>query len=229
MKNPFVSVIIPAFNEEGNISFVIDGVHRVLKDMNLDFELIVVNDGSSDKTAEIIKENSCQIINHIENQGKGIALKNGIIQSKGDLIVTMDADGSHSPMDLPILINPILRNDADVVIGSRFIKKYGKNSTTQVHIIGNMIINAIIFFLTGKYLSDSQSGFRAYKSCIFNTISISSSRYEIETELTVKILRNGIRLKEIPIDCHKRKNGRSGINSFNDGFKILLTIFKSFF
>lgn len=230
MEEPFISVVIPAFNEEQNIGFVLTNVHKILKETNLPYEIIVVNDGSTDRTAEVVKEHNVFLVNHRRNSGKGNALKTGFVMARGKIIVMMDADGSHRPEDIPQLINPLLNgSEVDVVIGSRFNDETGRNSTTKLHLIGNKIINAMIFFLTGKYVSDSQTGFRAFRREVLKRLALWSTKFEIESELTVKMLKNGVRVREVPIKCMKRLRGNSKVNSFRDGFEIFKAILKATF
>ena len=230
MEEPFISVVIPAFNEEQNIGFVLTNVHKTLKETSLPYEIIVVNDGSTDRTAEIVKEHNAFLVNHGRNSGKGNALKTGFVMAKGKIVVMMDADGSHRPEDIPLLIDPLLNgSEVDVVIGSRFNDETGRNSTTKLHLIGNKIINAMIFFLTGKYVSDSQTGFRAFRREILKRLALWSTKFEIESELTVKMLKDGVRVREVPIRCMKRLRGNSKVSSFRDGFEIFKAILKATF
>ena len=228
MKNLSISVIIPAFNEEPNIGFVLECTHEVLKKIGFPYEIIVVNDGSRNGTAKIAKNNYVTLINNDKNLGKGNALKAGFLRAKGDLIITMDADGSHLPQDIPTLLYPILNgNDVDVTIGSRFTYDIGKESTTKLHLIGNRIINFLILLFTGRFISDSQSGFRAFRKNTFKDIRLISSGYDIESEITIKILKKGLKIREVPIWCQPRKTGETKINSFSDGFSIVKAIIKA--
>jgi len=228
LVEPYISVVIPAFNEERNIGVVLQGVREVLKKMNCLYEVIVVDDGSIDRTAEVARNHNVILVKNDRNQGKGDALKAGFLRARGAFVVTMDADGSHQPEDIPYLVQPLL-NDVDVTVGSRFEDEMGRNSTAKLHLIGNKIINALILFLTGRYISDSQSGFRAFRRDALRKIAISSLGYEIESEITIKILKNGFRVEEVPIECKKRRSGTTKINSFSDGFKILKSILKATF
>jgi len=230
LEEPFISVVIPAFNEEQNIGFVLTNVHKILKETSLPYEIIVVNDGSTDRTAEIVKEHNAFLVNHGRNSGKGNALKTGFVMAKGKIVVMMDADGSHRPEDIPLLIDPLLNgSEVDVVIGSRFNDEVSRNSTTRLHLIGNKIINTVIFFLTGKYVSDSQTGFRAFRREVLKRLALWSTKFEIESELTVKMLKDGVRVREVPIRCMKRLRGNSKVSSFRDGFEIFKAILKATF
>jgi glycosyltransferase involved in cell wall biosynthesis len=229
MKEPVVSVIIPAFNEEACIGSILLETQETLAKAGLPYEIIVVNDGSHDATTKVAKDCNVIVVENGANLGKGAAIKAGILKATGELIVTMDADGSHRPDEILLLISPILKDYAEVALGSRFNDGNGRNTTTKLHLIGNKIINMVILLLTGKYVSDSQSGFRVYKRDALRKLSLSSSRYEIEAEMTVKTLKKGFRIIEIPISCKNRKHGYSKINNFNDGFNILKTILKATF
>lgn len=221
--NPTISVIVPAFNEEKTIEEVLIKTHLTLESLQFPYEVIVVDDGSTDRTREIASKYKATVLSNGKNRGKGYALKRGFQNAQGDIIITIDADGSHSPEDIKTLLTPIL-NGADVVLGSRFKDGNGKNSTKKLHLFGNGMINLLIRILTKKHITDSQSGFRAYKRKILKEIQMSSEGYEVETELTVKTLKNGNILYEVPISSRKRKNGCSHLNPLSDGITILKTI-----
>lgn len=227
---PEVSVVIPAFNEEASIGLVLDGIHAALKEMRLSYEIVVVDDGSFDKTAEIAKDRSVTLIENGGNFGKGYALREGLVRSKGGIVVTMDADGSHRPGDIRLLLSPFLNgDDCDSVVGVRFHNHTGRMSTTRLHLLGNKIINAVVMFLTGRYISDTQSGFRAFRRRTLRKLALSSSKYEIESEILIKLLRNKSRVREVPVDCRERNTGNTRISSFTDGFRILRVILLSVF
>ncbi len=228
MADPVVSIVIPAFNEEATVGRVLEGVKDVMKEVGAPYEVIVVNDGSTDRTAEIVKDYNVILVHHEVNLGKGAALKDGFMKSRGKIVVTLDADGSHNPEDISKLILPLINcNDIDVTIGARFINRTGKSSTSKLHIVGNKIINVVILLMTGKYVSDSQTGFRAFRRDVLRKIPLNGSRYEIESEMTVGMLKRNMRILEVPINCVKRNKGYTKISSLKDGFKILKSIFKA--
>lgn len=227
MKAPLLSVVIPAWNEERNIGDVLRDTHDVLDGIGLLYEVIVVNDGSSDKTGDVVLENRAILLNNERNMGKGHALKRGFVRARGDIVVSLDADGSHRAEDIPLLLYPLLKDSADVTIGSRFAYDVGKSSTSRLHLIGNRIINFLILMLTRRFVSDSQSGFRAYKRDVIKKMSLISSGFDIESEIIVKMLKKGVRIREVPIVCYPRRNGVTRINSFKDGFNIVKSIIKA--
>lgn len=225
MSKPLISVVIPAFNEESNLGDVLTAVSRATESDAMSCEIIVVDDGSTDKTGEIAEDHNVCVLHYRKNRGKGVALQQGFKKAQGDIIVTMDADGAHDPRDIGRLVLPIL-NGADMVIGSRFAAGQGKDSTKRLHILGNILINFSIFLVTGKKVTDSQTGFRAFKREVIQDIELDSSGYQVETEFTMKTLRNGNVIREVPIMIRRRKRGISHVNPFLDGVRIFTTILK---
>jgi glycosyltransferase involved in cell wall biosynthesis len=228
MNIPTVSVVIPAYNEEKNIVNMLFRISKVLQALQVPYEIIVVDDGSTDRTALLASKHKVTVLTNGTNQGKGYALKKGIQQANGDILVTIDADGSHLPEEIPKLIKPLF-NGVDVVMGSRFTGLRERDSIKKLHILGNHFFNFLILVLTGKRITDSQTGFRAYKRRIIEEIEITSSGYEVETELTMETLKNGYSVLEEPITCERRKNGLSGLNPLSDGLKILKAILRTYF
>jgi glycosyltransferase involved in cell wall biosynthesis len=225
MPSTVVSVVIPAYNEEKTIGNVIEETIQIMDSLGLPYEIIVVDDGSTDRTREVASRYKATVLSNGRNRGKGYTLRKGFQHAQGDIVVTIDADGSHKPKEIPDLINPLF-NGADIVAGSRFLGD-GKNHTCKLHMLGNHLINTAIMVLTRKLITDSQTGLRAFKREFLQKIHLESYGYEIETEITVKSLKNGFKLKEVPISCEKRKYNISRLKILSDGFKILKTILKS--
>ena len=223
LKQPFVSIIMPALNEAKAIGKVILEVVSQMKSNRLHFEVIVVDDCSIDKTASVAEKSGAIVFLNKEKRGKGYCLRKGLLKAKGDLIVTMDSDGEHRPKDVIRLLNPALKG-IDVVAGSRFIWT-AKNCTSKTHIIGNHLFNVCIMFLTGRRVTDSQTGFRVMKRNVVDNLRLQSDGYEIESEITIKSLKNGFSFVEIPILIKPRKYGRTRIRLLSDGSKIFKTIF----
>lgn len=227
MTSPKISVLIPAFNEEKNIEEVLNRTKAALETLELPHEIIVVDDGSVDRTTSLARKSNVTVIKLQKNKGKGFALRKAFQSATGDILLTMDADGSHRPEEIPRLIIPLL-NGADIVTGSRFNGNMERGSTKKLHILGNNIFNFIIMVLTGKHITDSQTGFRAFKKKVMEEIKLFSKGYEVETELTMKTLKNGFKIHETPIAFDKRKNGNSHVSPLFDGIRILTTIFKAY-
>jgi glycosyltransferase involved in cell wall biosynthesis len=227
MDIPNVSVVIPAYNEEKTIEEILIRTSRTMETIGIPYEVIVVNDGSSDKTRLLAETHKTTVLSNGRNIGKGHALRRGFQNATGNIIITIDADGSHKPEEIPKLLEPLLKG-ADIVAGSRFLGNREKDSVKKLHIIGNHLFNLLIFLLTRKRITDSQTGFRAFRKKVIRKIKLTSEGYEIETELTMKTLKNGFLLQEEPITCEKRRDGCSHLNPLRDGFKIFQNIIKAY-
>ncbi len=148
-------------------------------------------------------------------------------KARGEVVVTMDSDGEHRPRDIMRLLEPIFEG-VDVVAGSRFLNGT-TNFTSKTHYFGNQLFNLAIMILTGKRVTDSQTGFRALRRKVLDVLFLESDGYEIETEITVKSLKNGFTFAEVPISIQRRKYGYTRIKLAADGTKILRTIIRSSF
>ena len=218
-----LSIIIPVYNEELTLGNVIDRVKKVMQQTGLKHEIIVVDDCSYDKSLETAKKHSAKIYTLKEHLGKGYALRAGFAKAKGDIIITIDSDGSHRPEELPRVLAPILQDKADLVIGSRYLNQ--KNvASRKLNAFGVQIFNFLIHLLTGVAITDSQSGYRAMKREVLKNQKLKSGGYEIESEMLVKTAKEGFRVAEVPISFEQRTYGRSGVDPMVDGSKILLSI-----
>jgi len=224
VQQSVITVVIPAYNEEKTIGDVIFGTISAMEGSRMPFEILVVDDGSTDNTRRIATRYKAAVLANGKNRGKGYALRKGFQHARGDIVVTMDADGAHRPKEIPDLINPLF-NGVDIVAGSRFLG-HGKDSTSRLNRFGNFIFNFVIMILTGKHITDSQTGFRALKKEVLQRLNLESVGYEIETEITVKGLKNGFVCQEKPISCEKRKHSNSKLKILSDGIKIFKTIFR---
>lgn len=227
MYRPAVTIIIPAYNEEKTIGNIISDTASIMDGLDVPYEIIIINDGSTDKTGLIASNYKATVLSNEKNQGKGYSIRKALLQAQGEIIVTMDSDGEHMPKEIPDLINPLF-NGTDIVAGSRFMG-HNTHVTTKINRIGNFMFNTAIMALTGKRVTDSQTGFRAIKRDVMEKLSLESDGYEIETEITVKGLRNGFVFEEKPISCERRRYNISKVKLLSDGRKILKTIIKSSF
>ena len=222
-----ISVVIPAYNEANTIGDIISNTISAMETLKMPYEIIVVDDGSNDNTRRIAAGYKATVLSNGRNQGKGYALRKGFHYARGDIIVTFDSDGAHKPKEIPDLIHPLF-NGVDIVAGSRFLGR-GMNSTSRLHRLGNSLFNITITILTGKRVTDSQTGFRAFKKRVLQSLNLESLGYEVETEITVKGLKNGFTFQEKPISCEERKYSISKLKILSDGMKILKTIFTAKF
>ena len=194
--------------------------------LNVPYQIIVVDDGSTDQTGLVASNHKILLVKNKRNRGKGYSIRRALRYAQGDIIVTIDSDGEHQPKEIPSLIEP-LYNGADVVAGSRFLGANGNQVTTKINQIGNFLFNLTIMSITGKYITDSQSGFRAMKRSVIDKLQLQSDGYEIETEITIKSLRNGYAFQELPITVQRRRYNHSKIKLVHDGTKILKTMVKA--
>jgi len=222
-----VSIIIPTFNEELTIGNLIDRVEVTLKKMGIRYEIIVVDDGSADRSVIISQGRGAKVYSLKNHMGKGYALRAGFVQARGEVIATIDSDGSHRPEELPLLLTPVLNDQADLVIGSRF-STGNPGPGKRFNATGVRIFNLMVRILTAAKVSDSQSGYRAMKSLVLKNLNLKSQEYEIESEMLVKIAKQRFRVKEVPISFEQRTYGISRLDPIVDGFKILLSILTSF-
>lgn len=227
MLRQAISVVIPAYNEERSIGQIIEETITVMDTMQVPYEIIVVDDGSTDKTARVASTYKATVISYPTNRGKGYALRKGFQQAQGEIIVTIDSDGTHKPKEIPDLVTPLF-NGTDIVAGSRFLGR-GPDSTTQLNRIGNFLFNTTITTLTRKRVTDSQTGFRAIKKQVIDKMHLDSTGFEIESEITVKGLQNGFKFQEKPITTEKRRYNISRVKILRDGQRIFKTIIKSHF
>lgn len=201
-----LSVIIPAFNEDRFIRNVLDQVQSVTLPMGISKEIIVVNDGSTDDTGKILQEipasGSIHVIHHCRNLGKAAAIRSGIRQAEGDVIVIQDADLECSPDDFPKLIAPILRNQTSVVYGSRF--KGVVRNMPIINRIANKSANLTANLLFGSSLTDINTCYKMFRREVLHKIALKSNHFTFDTEITAKILRQGYRIVEIPINYFGR-------------------------
>ncbi len=222
-----LSVVVPVFNEEPTVGGVVNRLKRVLGETGFRYEVIVVDDCSRDCSLEVARKEGVDVYRLGQHMGKGFALRAGFAKAKGDLIATIDSDGSHLPEELPLLLLAVAQGKADLVIGSRFLNQR-EGTTKRINKAGNTIFNRLIEFLTRSPISDSQSGYRVMTRQVLASMKLRSGTYEIESEMLVKTARKRFRVAEVPISFEQRTCGRSGIDPFRDGFKILVSIVSTF-
>ncbi len=218
-----LSVIIPVFNEEQTVGNIIQRVKTVLEKLGYRYEVIVVDDHSRDRSMEISRKAGIKVYQLKQHLGKGYALRAGLAKAKGDIVVTIDSDGSHRPEELSLLLAPVLKNQADLVIGSRYLNQKSVPAR-KLNAFGVHIFNFLIRLFTKTSVSDSQSGYRVMTSAVLAGMHLKSGEYEIESEMLVKTARQGFRVIEVPITFEQRTYGRSSLDPLVDGFKILLSI-----
>ena len=215
-----VSVIIPTLNEEKTISKVV----RDFKKNRLVKEIIVYDGGSTDKTRYFAKNAKAKVLLQ-EGKGKGCAIREIFKKINSDIYVLVDGDDTYPANSLNDLIKPIIKNHADMVVGTRLNKNVEPGSIKILHRLGNWIISKMLSISFRKNLNDVLSGYRAISKKLAKEIRLNSKGFEVETELTIKSLIGDYKIVEIPIKYRKRqKNSKSKLSSFGDGYLIFYTI-----
>ena len=200
---PLLSIIIPVYNEAATIAQVLTRVEGARLPDGIAREIIVINDGSTDQTAEILKQfvGRHQII-HTSNTGKGGAVRKGFSLSRGDYVVVQDADLEQDPNDFSNLLVPIIAGDVDAVFGSRFLGAYKPISLIMsLHYISNKLFTHITNFLTGYRTSDVWTGYKMYSRKSLNAVlpHLRSNGIEFELEITILLSKVGMKVKDVPI------------------------------
>lgn len=207
--------VVPAWNEEKTIGDVLDGLRSRVD------RVVVVDDGSADRTSEIARGRGADVVRHSVNRGLGAALGTGIraaLNAGADVIVTFDADGQHDPADVPAVVAPVLDGKADLVIGTRLADPRGM---PLVRRLANQTGNLVTWTLFGARTSDSQSGFRALSRRAAGAVEIKTDRMEVSSEIIVEAHRLGLRIAEVPIHSRYTAYSMSKGQSFGVGMRTL--------
>lgn len=207
-----ISIVVPAYNEEKNIKPLVSRLVPVIKQITKDYEIIIVDDGSTDSTWKEIKKLAKYKVRGIRRSGEhgpGLTIRAGLEAAKGDVVITMDSDLSHQPEELPVLYKKF-REGYDVVIGSRFVKGGSVNLPKfRVFLSKSCGLIGSLFLL--KKLNDMTSGYRIHKKGVLKKIRLKGRGFEIHAEVPVKAHLMGFRVGEAPINYMKRAEGKSKI------------------
>jgi glycosyltransferase involved in cell wall biosynthesis len=222
-----LSIIIPCYNEKSTIREVVDAVLAAPYD---DKEIIIVDDCSKDGTKEVLLEEIeplvHQILFHKVNQGKGAALRTGIQAATGDIVLIQDADLEYDPQEYPNLVEPILRNKADVVYGSRFMGSQPHRVLYFWHSVGNMVLTVLSNMFTNLNLTDMETCYKVFRREIIQGISIKENRFGFEPEITAKIAKLECRIFEVGISYYGRTYKEGKKVGWKDGFRAIYCIIK---
>ncbi len=223
-------IIMPVYNERQTVEEI---VRRVLGvDLNgIQKELILVDDGSTDGTRDVLQTLSRQelsgvkVVLHRHNQGKGAAIRTGLSHANGDLIVIQDADLEYDPRDYAVLLQPILDGKADVVYGSRFLGPH--RAFNFLHMVGNKFLTLVTNVLYNTILTDMETCYKVFRVEVLRSMRIRSNRFDFEPEITAKVLKRGYRVFEVPISYSGRDldEGKK-ISAWRDGLPALWALIK---
>ena len=217
-----LSVIIPCFNEAEYVTRVLDAVRRV----PLDKEIIVVDDASTDETRQRIEEyrRQAELVTCYKpvNEGKGAAIRSGLALASGDIVVIQDADLEYDPAQLPEVIAPIVRGEADVVYGSRFLGSIG--GMRPANRLANRLLTATANLLYRAGITDEATCYKAFRAELIRALPLRCRRFEFCPEVTAKVRRRGIRIHEVPIHYEGRTAAGGKKIRWTDGLSALWTL-----
>jgi glycosyltransferase involved in cell wall biosynthesis len=222
-----LSIVIPCFNEMTTIRSIIDAVKA---SPVADKEIIIVDDFSSDGTRELLKSELeplvDRVVYHPFNQGKGAALRTGFSHATGDIVVVQDADLEYNPQEYPILMDPIVRDRADVVYGSRFMGGAPHRVVYFWHMVGNRFLTLLSNMFTNINLTDMETCYKMFRRTVLEKITIEEDRFGFEPEITAKVARLSVRIFEVGISYYGRTYAEGKKIGWRDGFRAIYAIVK---
>jgi len=214
-----LSIVIPAYNEEETIINVIRDVHHVMKNSGISYELIIVNDGSTDNTTALVKKEDATLISHPYNKGYGASLKTGAINANGEFVLYFDADGQHDANDILKLLN--FRGNFDMVVGER------KKRTSLIRTPAKKILSVLANYLAERKIPDLNSGFRLIRrKIILEFIHILPNSFSFTTTITLACIKEGYDIKYVPINIRQRKKGKSTISPIKDSLRFIMLLLR---
>ena len=226
-----LTVLMPVYNERETLAEI---VARVLKQringIN-SLELLIVDDASTDGSAEIVEQlvstyPQIKPIFQKKNRGKGAAIRKAVEIASGDIAIIQDADLEYDPNDFQLVLTPILQDDADVVYGSRFIINRGRRNLYSKHALGNRFLTFLSNRFTNLNLTDMETCYKAFRLQSLKTIPLRSNRFGIEPEITAKIAKRKLRVHEVPINYHARTYAEGKKIKWKDGIVAIYIILK---
>jgi glycosyltransferase involved in cell wall biosynthesis len=222
-----LSVIVPVFNERNTVVEVVRRMRAVELPDGIEREIIIIDDGSGDGTRDVLRQlgdSTVRVLVHEENRGKGAAVRTGLALASGDYVLIQDADLEYDPDDWPKLIAPVIRGRASVVYGSRFTGE--RRNMLLLHWIGNRVLSLVTNVLFNSTLSDMETCYKLVDRKLLVDLGLRSDRFDIEPEITAKILKRGVRIYEVPISYMGREFDEGKKITWRDGFAALWTLVK---
>lgn len=220
-----VSFLVPAYNEAATIEAVLDAVWA----LDLEKQIVVVDDGSTDGTGELVErwreDRDGVVLLRQRNGGKGSAVRAAIPHADGDVAVIQDADLEYDPADVPALIEPIERGVADVVYGSRLSGGRPQRAYLFWHLVGNRFLSLLTNLLYNTTLSDMETGYKAFRTEVLRSLDLRQNDFGIEPEITAKVCKRKLRVYELPIAYYGRTYAEGKKITWRDGFKAIRVLF----
>ncbi|MBI3932148.1 MAG: glycosyltransferase family 2 protein [Acidobacteria bacterium] len=224
LENPLLTVVMPVYNEKGTVAEIVDRVLAV----PIRKELVAVDDASTDGTTEILqamaRDRGFRLLRQERNRGKGAAVRRGIGEAAGDVVVVQDADLEYSPEEYPELLDLIVEGKADAVYGSRFIGRH--RCFLFTHYLANLFLNLVTNVLYNTTMTDMETCFKAVRADVLKSLNLRSNRFGIEPEITAKLFKRGARVYEVPITYDGRDYSEGKKITWRDGIPALWTLIK---
>jgi len=222
---PLVSVVVPVFNEAATVGQVVDA----LLALDLRLEVLLVDDGSTDESPSELarlaeRHGELKVLTQARNRGKGAAVRRGIAEARGDIIVMQDADLEYSPEEFPELVDLIVKGKADAVFGSRFLGRH--RCFLFTHYLANLFLNLVTNVLYNTTMTDMETCHKAVRADLLKSLPLRSDRFGIEPEITAKLFKRGARVYEVPITYEGRDYAEGKKITWRDGFPALWALVK---
>ena len=222
MQKPYISIVIPTLNEQRNMRALMRGISGEMEGYR--YEVIVVDGHSTDDTVRIARSLGAKVL--YDDEGKGSALMKGMAAARGDIVISMDADLSNRPNELKLLIAGI-EAGYDICMGSRFLTGGGSDDMPMVRRFGNKFFVWMVNLIYGTSYTDMCYGYRSFARGVAQRLGLTEKRFSIETEISIKARKSGMKVLEVPSFEKPRAGGDAKLHSLRDGYSILNTILKN--